>query len=675
MNKFLYAKLAADNLKKNRQNILPYLFSCIGTVMMFFIMISISLNSGLNSMYGAQYITSVISFGVGVIGLFSIVFLIYSNSFLMKRRKKEFGLFHILGMEKKHLALILFLESLYMGVLSLAAGIGLGILLYRLMFLLLVRLSGIQGTIEFQFSMSALRYTVLLIAVIYLINFLTGIWQIQKSQPVELLRGDQVGEKEPKAKVLTVFAGILTLGAGYYLAVTCESSLEALSVFFVAVVLVAVGTHCLFSAGSTAVLKALKRNRNYYYRLNHFTGVSGMIYRMKQNAAGLANICILSTGVLLVVSITACMWMGTESALKNRYPLQIGVNISEISDEEIDKTLGIIRKNLEEQGLTPVKVSDQRAVFGTVLHDGNRFYGPDSSENVSAVVLRSSHGIYLMTEEDFERWTGEKIDLEQGEAAVIPGDPGTDFEYDTIEIGDKTWKSKTMECREIQSESDVIKTTYVILEDWEEIQKAVQALGESQYIQKGWFYGMDFDLTPEEQITAGESLAAELKAQGAQCWVEIREKERASMDAIYGSVLFFGIFVGVLFLMATVMIIYYKQISEGYDDRKRYQIMQKVGMSREEVKQSIRSQILTVFFLPLLTAVIHTAVAFPFMLKLMNLMNFNNERAFLLATSVTILAFALVYALVYRLTARSYYRIVEEQSGNFSGLQNRGFSI
>lgn len=456
MSKLLYAKLAASNLKKNRQNILPYLLSSIGTVMMFFIMASISANEGLNQMYGAQYITMVTEFGVGIIGLFSVVFLIYSNSFLMKRRKKEFGLFHILGMEKKHIALVLFFENLYLLVIALAAGIGLGVLLYRLMFLILVKLTGIEGTFGFQFYGSALGNTVILLAAIYLINFLLGLRQIQKSEPIELLKGSQVGEKEPKAKILSILTGVVTLGAGYYLAITCESSLEAFTTFFLAIVLVGVGTQCLFSSGSIALLKAMKRNKWYYYKLNHFTGVSGMLYRMKQNAAGLANICILSTGVLLVIALAAS------------------------------------------------------------------------------------------------------------------------------------------------------------------------------------------------------------QADSAGVWVEIREEQRPGMEALYGAVLFFGIFVGILFLMGTVMIIYYKQVSEGYDDRERFQIMQKVGMSRREVKKCIHSQVLTVFFLPLVTAMIHTVVAFPFMTKIMRLLNFSNVHAFMIATGITIAVFAVVYVIVYAVTARTYYNIVEE---------------
>lgn len=662
MSKLLYAKLAASNLKKNRQNILPYLLSSIGTVMMFFIMASISANEGLNQMYGAQYITMVTEFGVGIIGLFSVVFLIYSNSFLMKRRKKEFGLFHILGMEKKHIALVLFFENLYLLVIALAAGIGLGVLLYRLMFLILVKLTGIEGTFGFQFYGSALGNTVILLAVIYLINFLLGLRQIQKSEPIELLKGSQVGEKEPKAKILSILTGVVTLGAGYYLAITCESSLEAFTTFFLAIVLVGVGTQCLFSSGSIALLKAMKRNKWYYYKLNHFTGVSGMLYRMKQNAAGLANICILSTGVLLVISITACLWTGVDNSVKNRYPSQISVNGNNLSDEQIESYVQLIQQSLSDQGLTPETFTDERAITATVLRHQNRFYAPD--ENTAVTELRNSEGIYILTADDYQIWTGESLSVKKGTAVVIPEKKDDTFAYETVEIGEKVWKAQAMTSDVLQKEEGgVIVTTYLIFSDQEEVQTVLEALGVTEYVGTSWSCDMDFHLSEEEQITVGhridEALAAS-QADSAGVWVEIREEQRPGMEALYGAVLFFGIFVGLLFLMGTVMIIYYKQVSEGYDDRERFQIMQKVGMSRREVKKCIHSQVLTVFFLPLVTAMIHTVVAFPFMTKIMRLLNFSNVHAFMIATGITIAVFAVVYVIVYAVTARTYYNIVEE---------------
>ena len=329
MNSLLYAKLAKTNLSKNRQNILPYWLSCIGTVIMFYIMSTLSLSEGLKKMMGEATIQIVMQFGVYIIGLFAVIFLIYSNSFLAKRRKKEFGLFQILGMEKKHLAKVLFFESLYLWILSVGGGILLGILCYKLLFLVLLKLTRFQGTIHFAFHWKAAGNTVVLFAVIFLINYLKSLHQIHAAQPIELLHGEQEGEREPKTKLLTAWIGLICLGLGYYLALTCQNPMEALGKFFGAVLLVMAGTYCLFSAGSIALLKLLKSNKRYYYQTRHFTSISGMLYRMKQNAMGLANICILSTGVLLVISTTSCLWFGMQEIIQTRFPHQIAVEIND----------------------------------------------------------------------------------------------------------------------------------------------------------------------------------------------------------------------------------------------------------------------------------------------------------------------------------------------------------
>ncbi|MBS4969610.1 MAG: ABC transporter permease, partial [Lachnospiraceae bacterium] len=431
---------------------------------------------------------------------------------------------------------------------------------------------------------------------------------------------------------------------------------------FLAIVLVGVGTQCLFSSGSIALLKAMKRNKWYYYKLNHFTGVSGMLYRMKQNAAGLANICILSTGVLLVISITACLWTGVDNSVKNRYPSQISVNGNNLSDEQIESYVQLIQQSLSDQGLTPETFTDERAITATVLRHQNRFYAPD--ENTAVTELRNSEGIYILTADDYQIWTGESLSVEKGTAVVIPEKKDDTFAYETVEIGEKVWKAQAMTSDVLQKEEgDVIVTTYLIFSDQEEVQTVLEALGVTEYVGTSWSCDMDFHLSEEEQITVGhridEALAAS-QADSAGVWVEIREEQRPGMEALYGAVLFFGIFVGLLFLMGTVMIIYYKQVSEGYDDRERFQIMQKVGMSRREVKKCIHSQVLTVFFLPLVTAMVHTVVAFPFMTKIMRLLNFSNVHAFMIATGITIAVFAVVYVIVYAVTARTYYNIVEE---------------
>lgn len=570
MNNLLYARLAKTNLSKNRQNILPYLLSCIGTVVMFFIMDTLAQGSGFDSMIGKDTILTVMGMGTYIIGLFAVIFLIYSNSFLAKRRKKEFGLFQILGMEKKHLAKILFFESLYLWAASLGIGILLGVLLYRLLFLVLMKLTGLNGTIGFAFSAKAVGSTMLLFGLTFVINFLLSLRQIHVSQPVELLHGGAQGEREPKTKLLTAVLGFMLLGVGYYLALTSQSSMDALDKFFNAIALVMVGTYCLFSAGSIAFLKILKKNKNYYYQTRHFTSISGMLYRMKQNAVGLANICILSTGVLLVISISTCLWTGIEEVTYTRFPHQISIEansgimktVEPVSQKMIEEVKTGIDQHLEEKQLRKKYESDQRYYVMLAVVDRNKVEKTQSDDAAASTLIK------IMEESEYNQVTGE-------------------------------------------------------------------------------------------QITVGDEIETILTESSFNGWVEVREKERNTVYSLYGSLLFLGVFVGTLFLMGAVMIIYYKQVSEGFDDRKRFQIMQKVGMSRKEIRQTIQSQVVTVFFLPLAVAVVHTMVAFPLTRRIMAMLNFPDSNLFLVATAITIAAFAVVYLIVYVLTARAYYKIVE----------------
>lgn len=665
MNSLLYAKLAKTNLSRNRQNILPYLLSCIGTVMMFFIMDTLAQGNGFETMAGKNTILGVMGMGTYIIGLFAVIFLIYSNSFLTKRRKKEFGLFQILGMEKKHLAKILFFESLYLWAASLGAGILLGILLYRLLFLILMKLTGLNGTIGFVFSAKAAGTTMAFFGLIFLINFLLSLRQIHVSQPIELLHGDAQGEREPKTKLLTAVLGVVLLGVGYYLALTCRSSMDALTKFFIAIAFVMAGTYCLFSAGSIALLKMLKKNKKYYYQARHFTSISGMLYRMKQNAVGLANICILSTGVLLVISISTCLWADMEEVIRTRFPHQISIEVNTgvsgtmktadpVSREMITDVKDRISQYLEEKQVKKQDESDQRYYVMLARADRNRVEKAQSDDAENTLLK-------IMEESEYERAVGEQADLEPGQVLVFQAGQ-KNFGYDTIDLGDQTYEVKKEDTDKksyiLDEKTQVYEAMTVVVRnsEAEEAYAAVQGKKPQGY---SWEYALDLDGDAGEQTAVGNDIETIVSESPCNAWVEVREKERSIVYGLYGSILFFGVFVGVLFLMGVVMIIYYKQVSEGFDDRRRFQIMQKVGMSRREIRQTIQSQVVTVFFLPLAVAVIHTMAAFPFTKRIMAMMNFPDSNIFLAATGITIAVFAVVYLIVYVLTARAYYKIVE----------------
>lgn len=669
MNSLLYAKLAKTNLSKNRQNILPYLLSCIGTVIMFYIMSTLAVSDGFKKMIGEAAIQEVMQFGVYIIGLFAVIFLIYSNSFLTKRRKKEFGLFQILGMEKKHLAKILFFESLYLWILSVGAGILLGILCYKLLFLVLLKLTRLQGTIHFAFNWKALGNTVVLFAVIFLINYLKSLQQIHAAQPIELLHGEQEGEREPKTKLLTALIGLICLGLGYYLALTCQNPMEALGKFFGAVLLVMAGTYCLFSAGSIALLKLLKSNKRYYYQTRHFTSISGMLYRMKQNAMGLANICILSTGVLLVISTTSCLWFGMQEIIQTRFPHQIAVEVNDslvsangggisLTKEEIDALREQINGYLENQQAAKRYERDETYWLAMAENKEDRV-------GLTTEVKGFADGLSLtefMEASEYERMTGQAANLKPGQVLVLTTKEKP-YGYDTIRFGDAvSCEVKHMENAQedtVESTKVVYDTRIIVFADREEARAAYVAVTGKTPAGYSWNYQIDLMGDAKQQIQIGQGIRDIVDQAHCDGYVEVREDNKDSLYKMYGSIMFLGIFVGTLFLMGAVMIIYYKQISEGFDDRKRFQIMQKVGMSRQEVRQTIRAQVVTVFFLPLAVAILHTVVAFPVTRQLMTMMNFPDSGIFLVATAVTIVAFAMVYLIVYTITARAYYKIVE----------------
>lgn len=661
MNRFFYPRLALNNIKKNSQTYFPYILTCIGTIMMFYNMCFLANVKELGNIGGDTALRTILGLGTGIIGIFSVIFLFYTNSFLIKKRKKEFGLFNILGMEKKHIARIMFFETLFTALISLAAGILLGILLSRLLVLLLLKLISFQVTFGFEIPASAVAITIVLFCGIFLLNLVKNILQVHLSNPVELLKGGNTGEKEPKTKWPMAAAGAVCLGAGYYIALTTESPLAALSVFFIAVVLVIVGTYCLFTAGSIAILKILRRNKKYYYTIKHFTSVSGMIYRMKQNAAGLANICILSTMVIVMVSTTVSLYIGMEDVLRARYRRNIAVTAWKVSDSLTGKLDGIIGGQIEKAGIVPQNVVRYRHTDVMAVQDGASFTGRRSSNVDMSGDLADAALVTFITLDEYNRMDNKSESLSDGETLLytLKGS----IPKDAVDFGGlKLSIKKRLETLPTEGGSAASLTYgyYMIVKDEDTIGKIIRTMGGSEDdAGLSYYYGFDVDGGRDVQIKIVDALNAAFDNNKINnAYAEGAERSRSSFYTLYGGLFFLGMFLGLLFVMATVLIIYYKQIAEGFDDRDRFAIMQKVGMSRDEVKKSIRSQILTVFFAPLAVAVIHLLFAFRVITKLLTVFNLTNVPLFAACTAVTIIVFALFYTAVYALTARTYYRIV-----------------
>ena len=658
MRKYFLAKLAASNLRKNKESYFPWLVTCILTAAMFYIMVSLFLNPNLKEMVGGDILAYMLLLGSCVVGIFAFIFLFYTYSFLLKRRKKEFGVFNILGLEKKHISIVLMWEMFYAACISLAGGLAAGIALDKVMFLLITRMLDAEIVLGFFLSPVAVGITVVLFSMIFLSIYLYTVHQIRTADPVELLRAGSTGEREPKAKWFLAVLGLGCLAAGYYIALTVENPIASMLLFFVAVVLVMAGTYLLFTAGSIVLLKMLRKNKRYYYQTRHFTSISGMMYRMKQNAVGLANICILSTGLLLMISSGTSLMFGMEDILQNRYPTEFAVYAREESENSTQEIFDEVRRMQKERGLSVTKEMQYTYLDFTVNCKEDEFY-VDQSASLASIGSVSS--LVFLPLSDYNAVMGEKKTLKQGEVLVY-SNRGT-YGYPVMKVLGREY-SVVEELDDFVGNgilaANISGTYFVIAPDMEEIRRLCERkkkeLG-GRGIQT--FYGFDTDADEETQNEFYKELYEWYHAKGYQGMVESKAESRQSFYGLYGGLFFLGVFLGALFVMATVLIIYYKQVSEGYEDQVRFEIMQKVGMSRQEVKVSIRSQVLMVFFLPLCVAGIHMTAAFPMMSRLLAVMNLDNLGLYMRCTGVCFLVFAVMYVLIYLLTAKTYYRIVK----------------
>ena len=641
MNNFIYEKLAVTNLKNNRKTYVPYIFTGVLTVMMFYIIDALSRGKGITQ----DTLKICLQYATGVIVVFAVIFLFYTNSFLIKRRKKEIGVYNILGMGKRHIARMMAVETILTAGISILGGLVFGIIFGKLMYLLLLKI--LHNSVDMQFSVNgtAIVQTVILFAGIFLLTYLYNILQIQLVNPVELLHGGNQGEKEPKSRWLLVIVGVAALGNGYWIALTTEAPLEALLKFFVAVVCVIIGTYALFIAGSIVVLKILRKNKAYYYNPKHFTSVSGMIYRMKQNGAGLANICVLSTMVLVMVSTTVSLYAGMEDILDSRFPRDVSIVCNEADTNKEETLQRLIKEQCEKAG---VKITDRvRYRYGSM----NAVLKGNNLEKVEQY-YPDNHFYYveMITQEEYNRIEKKNVSLKEQE--ILTYTTNGKCGKKQINIAGQNYQVKK-ELSEMTSQpkstAEMYKTLYIVFANAEQIERI-----------ESFSYADKFNLKGDDgkQKEALEQIQNEFYEKFPDGTMESRMLSRSSFYELYGGLFFIGIYLGSMFVMATVLIIYYKQISEGYDDRERYQIMQKVGMSKKEVKRSIRSQVLSVFFLPLVVAVIHVAVAFKVMTKILGVLNLTNVSLFAVCTIITIAVFAVFYIIVYSITAKEYYRIV-----------------
>ena len=673
MHKGIFSRLAKQNIRNNKTTYIPYMITCIFCIAMIYMMEFLRDCPTLDqAVRQADEVRMIVFTGEIVVEIFCIIFLIYSNSFLMKRRQKEIGLYNILGLERNHIGIVMFLETIITSIGSLAGGIAAGIIGSKLALLLLLKLLHIPSVLGFYISVKGIFTCLFMFGIIFLMILFLNLAKIHLSRPVELLRGNNTGEKEPAAKWLMALIGFICLGAGYYLAVMTESPIKAITIFLLAVILVMAGTYLLFTAGSIVILKFLRRRKSFYYRTGNFISISGMLYRMKQNAIGLASICILSTGVLLMISMTVSIYFGMNDIMLNRYPYDVDMSVTSISEDECQTAIEAFEKAIADNKV-PVEKSVEEIYLDIVCSKNG-----DQILIKPANTIRNSDSVLvlsLLNQAEYERLTGISANLNDGEIfawypLAVQKDSVT---VDETEFTVKKWLDKNpLTCGEdAVSDNAVLVVTDEDFKKFDEMRtemyKGVSSApaGEDLTLH----LGLDITGSETEKIEFGTPVmetVKDLKKSGGlseNAWIisGIRQQEYESYYADNGSLLFIGIFLGSLFLMGTAMIIYYKQISEGYEDQKRFEIMQKVGLSRREVRSSVRRQILMVFFLPLLMAMLHITMAFPMIRRMLLLFGMTNTKLFIGCTAGTVLIFAVVYGLIYLMTARSYYHIVERK--------------
>lgn len=669
MKALFYPRLAWTGIKNNRRLYLPYILTCIGMVAMFYIMLSLSTGEFLDKMRGGTTLGSVLGLGAGVIGFFAVLFLFYTNSFLIRRRKKEFGLYNILGMGKRNIARVLFSETLILAAVSLVFGLILGAALSKLAELGLAYFVGSDAGYDFTVYPTAMGYTVLLFVCIFLLLFFKSVGQVGLSNPVELLHSESVGEKPPKANWVFGILGIVLLAAAYYISVAIEQPVAALGWFFIAVLMVIAATYLLFIAGSVLLCRILQKNKRYYYKPNHFVSVSSMAYRMKRNGAGLASICILITMVLVMIASTSCLYFGKEDVLREQYPYDFIISCDydnqKFDQADIDRTKTAIDAYFDRHGGITDGVYGKVASLAGGFKDG-RLEVDSSIANIDAYAVDSVCNFNVVSLDDYNRNTGNNISLADDEALLFT--KRTDINTDTVQIADgkKYRVVRTDGGYDFGHDTNTLAVGSVclVVSDFdsavEELCK-LNALHESgRIVILEWRYQLnpaaDYDTQAEMTNDLLDCLAAN-HSNGGYSMLSYA----GARDDFYGSfggLFFLGIMLSIVFIIAAVLIIYYKQISEGYEDQSRFEIMQKVGMTKKDIRKSINSQMLTVFFLPLLFAIVHLGFAFPIINKLLLLFGLDNLGLLLLTAAISALVFALFYIIVYRVTSNAYYSIV-----------------
>lgn len=669
-----YPRLAWDGIRKNRRLYLPYLLACIGTVTMYYIVYYLCVTPTLK---GIRFFTTVqltLHLGSWVIAVFAAFFLFYTHAFLMRRRKKEFGLYNMLGMDKRNIARVLFFETLTVALLSVAGGLVSGIVFSKLAELALLRLLGADVNYTLAVPGDAVVMTLAVFGVIFLLLFLNALRQIGRVEAVKLFRSENAGEKPPRVNWVLGAAGAVILIAAYYMAVSIQEPLSALMWFFVAVVMVILGTYLLFIAGSVMVCRLLQKNKQYYYQPSHFVSVSSMAYRMKRNGAGLASICILVTMVLVMLSSTTALYFGADDSVTRRYPRQLTFQViprSSVPEDFEDDLRRGFEEAAERNGTEMCNLLDYHSIAVAGKMENGVLYADPTSIDLSLDVYKDVVRLCFVDLEGFNRSVGADYTLAPGEALTYGTRAPAAGETVSVQNGPSFTIARVLDAffPDGEAASMVVPTVYLVVADLQgtafALNRALTGQTDETRPLLSWTCSFDTTLNTADQLTlkndmeaASRNVLHALDSFSGTTHLESYAENWSDYLGTFAGLFFLGVLLSLVFILAAVLIIYYKQVSEGYEDQARFTIMRNVGMTGKEIRKSINSQLLTVFFLPLLFAGLHLAFAFPMIYKLLLLFQLNNLTLFTLTTVGSYLLFAVFYALVYKGTSNVYYSIV-----------------
>ena len=649
----LIFSMATSNLKKNHSLYLPYALTTIMVTMILYITHALSAMPELSTLRGGGAIAQTLGFGVIVVQLVALLTILYANAFVTKNRLKEYGLYSILGLDRKNIQLLSFIELLLFSVVSVGLGVVLGIVFHRFSFAVLLKLIRIPIGIEYSMQLGSVGFVLISMAFIFGVVFFLNATKMYMSRPLEMLSEKKKGEAKGRFILLRALIGAGLLGGAYYMSQTIEAPVAALYSFFVAVLLVILATYILFDAGSIVLLSLLQKNKRLFYQPTNFISISNLKFRMRKNAAGLASICILSTMVLVTLATTVALQTGTADLLKKSYPTDYSATAF-VEDTSTIRQLSEQISKMKEQSKGTVS---NEMNYLSVLRAAKSTEGGVDIEGVYPGDSPAAF-ITFISADDYNRIFGTNFQLGDNEA-VLGLVKGDDKNVSTIRVNGQL----TLQVKEMMATSDfkekLPQLPYVADNVYVAVVKDPTKMIDGK-LGRGFYYALWNTSTDTSAKTEEFEAYANVLEANDDDSITVGSREDAAKDiyGFMGSLLFVGALLSVAFFIGAVLVIYYKQISEGYEDRDRFVILQKLGIDQKTIKKSINRQVLIVFFLPLVTAFIHTAFAFKMYRKIIQLFGVDGNVT-LNATIVIGAIFVVVYLIVYQITSRSYYKIIK----------------